>query len=761
MAPETLVFWLDGSTALHFKTTFQRIIDGEVMNLEGIKNLLESNSYPPWLMIIDNADIDTFFGDDQLSKLLPRSSHGCIIIISRNRSLASKFSLSSEVIEMHGMELDDARNLFRSYTPIDPDDNEDADELLAALGYLPIAIVQAGLVMSSHPMSAREYLSHLINDRTASRLILAGLRLYHDTNQASPPTTAPVISLSDIQSQSPEAVRILVAMACLDSRNIPAIILRSLGKPHQISHAMAVLQAYSAFTYDQSTDTLGLNPFVRALIRSHLKTIPWFLHCIMSLLDLLDFLFPTDLKCQDTICKARYYSSHVVSLLSTLVGLCGEYQLPSKCLTTSISLATNVSYLLRDMAAYDQVKSLMREMIQLRPNVFSDAAVLAPLLNHLAAAEHCMGRYDIAAQIGKQVLVAQPSHPGLYSIEAIRSLNTLALVCQSQGKLKDAEHYHLRVWDMKIRALGSNHPDILTTISNFGRCLQAQGRHKDAEARFHRVLIARSKIFEADHPSVLRSMNNLGVSLQHQKRFPEAEKWFRKALLGRRRVLGDDHHETLRNESNLAAVLHYQTKLDQAEEIFRQVAIGFARKLGSEHPETIQAYQNLGSLLRDKARYQEAEEVISSLLPIVRKVYGERHLMTLNTLKHLAIVLEWQKKYVKALSVAHHIRDVRSEKLGKKHPDTQASQKQVQQLEDYVKTRSHVENDLQVSLPLCDDLCASFQGNEKVPPTNRRALLKHCPRPKLYQYLPMLIAIPHALGLGITFAIYAVRLLYE
>jgi hypothetical protein len=163
-------------------------------------------------------------------------------------------------------------------------------------------------------------------------------------------------------------------------------------------------------------------------------------------------------------------------------------------------------------------------------------------------------------------------------------------------------------------------------------------------------------------------------------------------------------------------------------------------------------------LLRDKARYQEAEEVISSLLPIVRKVYGERHLMTLNTLKHLAIVLEWQKKYVKALSVAHHIRDVRSEKLGKKHPDTQASQKQVQQLEDYVKTRSHVENDLRVSLPLCDDLCASFQGNEKVPPTNRRALLKHCPRPKLYQYLPMLIAIPHALGLGITFAIYAVRL---
>jgi len=53
------------------------------------------------------------------------------------------------------------------------------------------------------------------------------------------------------------------------------------------------------------------------------------------------------------------------------------------------------------------------------------------------------------------------------------------------------------------KALGVEHPDTLTSVSNLASVLRYQGIYEAAEEMNRRVLVAREKVLGIEHPSTL------------------------------------------------------------------------------------------------------------------------------------------------------------------------------------------------------------------------------------------------------------------
>ncbi|KAF2795592.1 hypothetical protein K505DRAFT_239581, partial [Melanomma pulvis-pyrius CBS 109.77] len=245
-----------------------------------------------WLIIVDNADVDTFFGPSQLYKYLPHNSRGCVLILTRNRQLALRIICPAQLIHMNGMEQRDARNLLSSFTG-QPSDDKDANDLVSALDYLPLAIAQAGVFVALNSMSVHTYLQQLIrNDESASELYLAGLSHFFSTMHCTNQYQSPIASLSDLRNYNSDASDVLAVMSCFHLEDVPIALLSTFSDPVSLFEALAILKAYSLIRPGSGCDTVELHPLARAMARSEVKSKTKHSHYLELALKAMNLNFP-------------------------------------------------------------------------------------------------------------------------------------------------------------------------------------------------------------------------------------------------------------------------------------------------------------------------------------------------------------------------------------------------------------------------------------------------------------------------------------
>ena len=72
-----------------------------------------------------------------------------------------------------------------------------------------------------------------------------------------------------------------------------------------------------------------------------------------------------------------------------------------------------------------------------------------------------------------------------------------------------------------------------------------RGKLEEAEALRRRDLEGTEKALGAEHPDILTSVGNLAVSLIQRGKLEEAEALYRRALEGREKALGAEHSKSL------------------------------------------------------------------------------------------------------------------------------------------------------------------------------------------------------------------------
>lgn len=172
------VFWIYAETRARIEEGLRDIADtvkipgrkqpdADILQL--VERWLRSMENGPWLLILDNADdvsvlfdsersstdaanmtVETKSRERALWTYLPQSSHGSILITTRNEKVAERLTGGGKNIKIQPMDKEHALALLKKKTGNQPD-MENGPALVEALEYMPLAISQAGLTSDSRP----------------------------------------------------------------------------------------------------------------------------------------------------------------------------------------------------------------------------------------------------------------------------------------------------------------------------------------------------------------------------------------------------------------------------------------------------------------------------------------------------------------------------------------------------------------------------------------------------------------------------------
>ncbi len=227
----------------------------------------------------------------------------------------------------------------------------------------------------------------------------------------------------------------------------------------------------------------------------------------------------------------------------------------------------------------------------------SDSIALADAYKAVGNVHRFMGRYAAAETCLRRALAISGEALGLEHQETITSLTNLAGLLHQKGDLDAAEPLHRRAVEASEHTLGPEHPRTLTSLGDLAVCLKLQGDLSPAEAINRRVLEVRERTLGPEHPDTLVAINNLANVIKQKGDVAASEPFFRRAVQAFTRTLGPEHPHTLMSVSNLADVLRELGDLAASEPLCRHALEVRERTLGAEHPDTLCSVMSLALLL--------------------------------------------------------------------------------------------------------------------------------------------------------------------
>ena len=306
---------------------------------------------------------------------------------------------------------------------------------------------------------------------------------------------------------------------------------------------------------------------------------------------------------------------------------------------------------------------------------FKDQPVVDAQLRHTLAEQYeKLGLYPEAEKLLTRALEIREAELGEDDPETLKSLTTMGIVLQRQGKPGEAEKYYRKSLEKLRVVLGNEHFDTLDTIGWLAWVLDEQQQYEEAERLLKETLETSRRVRGEKDKLTLDGMAMMGLRLQRQGRLDEAEPYTLDALEGRREVHGDDHIWTIESLSHLGYLRLAQRNPEEAERVFLEGWDRSRRALGEEHPYTLSMSNGLGMALlaqapRNQAKLQEAEPYIRDALEKRRRVLGEMHPETLESINDMGRVLKDQGKlpdaepfYKEALEKSRQVNGQESEK---------------------------------------------------------------------------------------------------
>jgi tetratricopeptide (TPR) repeat protein len=229
--------------------------------------------------------------------------------------------------------------------------------------------------------------------------------------------------------------------------------------------------------------------------------------------------------------------------------------------------------------------------------------------NDLAQAYRDAGRLADAIPLLQRTLADREQLLGDTHRETLISRNDLATVYREAGRLAEALPLYERTLSDNEELLGDTHPYTLIYRNNLASAYRAAGRLADAVPLFVRTLADREQLLGDTHPDTLTSRNNLAAAFREAGRLAEAIPLFERTLADSNQLLGDTHPNSLSSRNNLAQAYREAGRLADAIPLFERTLADREQLLGDTHPGTLTSRNNLAAAYREAGRLAEAENL--------------------------------------------------------------------------------------------------------------------------------------------------------
>lgn len=535
-----------------------------------------SNTEQRWLLVFDNAP-----GPQALAGL-PASGNGRILVTSRHRGGYEDFGAE---LNVDVFDADTARQYLLARSGRSDGEAAAADEIAAALGYLPLALAHAGAYCASDTGVAFGDYLEMLEGLSAQDLFDTAPELFYEHAVTATWNT----SITAAQREAPLARAALDMMAYLAPDGIPRSFLstleeNSLAGRKRVADALAALHRYSLVTL--SGNQVSVHRLLQRVIRDQL-TGDEQASATSHALTALKAALPDDPHLPATWPQWQELASHVTALASVEA----VADLHAAQLVPELDLMCQ--YLLR---------------------------IEAPLALDLATRAVAIS----TAHLG-------PDHPDTLTARA-----DLSMSFRDVGRLDEAITMDEQIAADTERVLGPEHPDSISSWASLAYSYWMAGRTDEAISLEEKVVADRERLSGADHPKTITARHNLAASYFSAGRIVEAIAVEERVAADRVRVLGPDHPDTLGIWRNLADSYLSAGRTDEAIHILEPLAGDTERVMGPDHPVTLEAKITLGRAYLDAGRTDEAIASLERTTSDAERILGPEHRTTLVSRSRLA-----------------------------------------------------------------------------------------------------------------------------
>jgi len=621
-----------------------------------------------WLLVLDNV-----VAPSDLDELLAATGteQGRVLVTSRTAVGWSR--IGATPVRLGVLAPDEALALLAATAGTTPERLDGGTLLCERLGFLPLALVQAGAYMAQNQSvrgpDAHDYLRLL--DRYPAEMYALG-----DEDTDPERTVARVWRVTlDRLADSPLAGRVLRVLAWFAPDAIPSHLLDGLAAQPALGRAINQLAAYNMVVHmgsdpnDPTPDPLlSVHRLVQAVTRVPDPADP---HRTPEIIDeardqaatLLHVELPGDPEDSATWPRYQRLMPHVDAF--------SEYGTPETDTPDALWVLNDAGrFALRQGAVEQAIQYLARAYqgsLRLLRVDHPDVLVYA---NNLALAYERAGDLGRAVPLLKHIVTERCRILGEDHLDTLTALANLAGVHQAAGDLDRTIPLQERILEARLRVLGEDHRDTLAARADLASGFASAGKGERSSELRELNLAERCRVLGEDHPDTLVSRANLASALKAAGRLDRALPLYEQSFGDARRVLGEDNPATLTAGNNFAIACRAAGDLTRAVSLLERALADRIRVLGEDHPDTLSSRSNLASAYRAAGNLEKAIPLYESNLDDRLRELGEDHPDTLAARNSLAVAYKAAGDFSKAITLHEDALEEFHRVLGADHPAT-------------------------------------------------------------------------------------------
>lgn len=634
--------------------------DDETRQREAVLRWLEIER--GWLLIVDNAD--SADAAAAVRGLLPRLANGHVLITSRIadwtegvRPLALGL-LSKEASVTYLLQKCVTRRGA-------PDDSEAAGALAADLGFLALALEQAGAFINMHGFSFGEYRERWQREDSA-------VRSWFDEDLMRYPRSVATTWETSF-AELGEIARALLQILCwLSTEPTPRGLFRTTEAADIIwarpgvskAGLLPALKELTDYTLIRQSgdDAVQIHRLVQEVTRARLPRPEERRERIEDCLGVVNAFATGNPYEPNTWTVWEPLRPHILVISDWAESL--DIAEPTGRLLNQLGV------LLLRKAAHEEARECLGRALRLRETFFgSESVEVAAVKGNLGTIYERLDRFDAAEEHYQGALAIFRARAMGESPEASSILNNLAALYVGMNRFDEAAAAMEEAMEMERRIMPKDSPLRAPTLSNHGVLFWRIGRYGEAEAAYREAIALAVQHHGEHYPEVSTMRSNLGLLLQESGRFDEAEECFRRAIDADTAVYGPQHPAVGRDSNNLALLLRVKGDLSQAETLLRETLRNDRSAYGEQHSEIADGYNNLGLVLVDMGRDVEAEDLFRRALAIDEKLHGPSHIRVAIACLNLGSALKNRGELAEAFQWSKRALEIQTEKLGPNHPE--------------------------------------------------------------------------------------------
>lgn len=496
------------------------------VKIAGVLAWLATN--PNWLLILDNIDDEKAAG--AVVNLLPKLANGKTLITARYE----RFPPAAPMLRLDVLEPEPARDFLLARTQAGrraaPEDSARAAELAEALGYLALALEQAGAFISTQRISFERYLAYWRDER--ARVVdwfdKTASGSNHDKGLAAVWTTS-------VARLSPPARRLFDRIAFLAPEPIPEFLL-DVRAPKSGPHAEDTFDARAALG-----ELYAYSLAAPAEIEGRFRQSAFIVHRLVQ-----DFARANmDEKRKDEMLRetlawvnAAFDGDPVDVLtwprldpLAVHAQNIAETADKAGIIEPTVRLIHAVGNLFREQARYNEAEPLYRRRLEIDEARFEpDQTDIGFALNALGSLLTLTRQFDEAEPLLRRSVSIAEANEGQDQLGFARYLDNLAKLLSETGRPDEAEQHFRRSLAIAEASHGQDHPDVELHAHNLATLLTDTSRLGEAEQLWRRVLAMQEARFDPNHLQVAYGLNGLATCLYASKHYAEAEPLLCRAL---------------------------------------------------------------------------------------------------------------------------------------------------------------------------------------------------------------------------------------